>query len=81
MTLRTYKIELRVDFDDETKNPIIEAAMRMAGKHVLTSAMLLADKRAPTIALWGGDMFEGEKEINLADDIPQDDPPVTSEVP
>jgi len=70
--MKTLKIELRVDFSDdrENKEKILEDAMKVAAKHMLTTALLLKDKRPPTIALYGGDLFTSEEEIMLADDIP-----------
>ena len=71
--MRTITIELRVDYSDRSKDEVIIAAAKMAAKHIYTSALLISDKRKPTIALHSGDFFSGTEEISLADDIPQDD--------
>ncbi len=72
MVLKTYVIELRTDYDDPSKDETILQAVRTGEKHMLTTSMLIADKRQPSIAIQVGDLFESEKEISLADDIPPD---------
>lgn len=72
MTLKTFTIELRVDFDDKEKEQLILQSARMAAKHLFTTASLVADKRKPQIALSTSDMFEGAEQISLAEDIPME---------
>ena len=68
--MRTFKIELRVDDSDKEKMPLVEQAARVAAKHLFTTALLLqGDGRKPMIAFQAGDLFEGEQEISLADDL------------
>lgn len=74
MTLRTVKIELRVDYSDPSKDDIIINAAKMAAKHLYTTATLIADSRQPQIALESGDMFSSAEEISLADDLPVAEP-------
>ncbi len=69
MGLKTFTIELRVDFDSEEKNEIILRAARTAAKHIYTTATLISDKRKPQVALSTSDLFEGSAEISLADDL------------
>ena len=71
--MRTYTIELRADFLEEDKFKTIEAAAKVAAKHLFTTALLLQDKRKPEIALYGGDFFSSTEEIQLADDIPEEE--------
>lgn len=68
MSLRTYTIELRVDFDSKDKEEIMLASARQSAKQLFTTASLIADNRKPDIALTCGDLFEGSKEISLIDD-------------
>jgi hypothetical protein len=70
MALQKYSIELRTDHDDPSKDATIVEAMKVAAKHIFTTALLIQDRRKPTIAMETGDMFVGEVEINLADDLP-----------
>jgi flagellar biosynthesis regulator FlbT len=66
------KIELRINFRSDTeatKKPALLSAAQMAAKHLYTTGLLLQDDREPTIALYTDDMFVGEQEIMLADDI------------
>jgi hypothetical protein len=66
----TFTIELRVPFDDQERLDITQSAMKVAAKHVFTTATLIADSgRQPQIALHGGDYFTPTEEIMLADDI------------
>jgi hypothetical protein len=65
----TFTIELRVPFDEKEKLDIVQEAMKIAAKHVYTTAMLIADDRKPQVALHGGDYFTPTEEIMLADDI------------
>lgn len=61
--MRTYTIELRADFQDDEKHDILLEAVREAARTMLTTAMMLKDKRDPQIALQAGDMFEKNKEL------------------
>lgn len=72
MSLETFTMELRVDHTDKAKDAIIADLIRQHCKSILSSAMLLADNRAPQISLMSSNMFEREKEINLADEVPAD---------
>jgi hypothetical protein len=81
MPQKTFKFELRVNFEGTEleiaeKNIIVEQTTRMAAKHAYTTALLLADEsrsRKPECVLSSGDMFEGTKQISLADDIETED--------
>jgi hypothetical protein len=65
MALRTYTIELRVDFDDAEKHDTMLTIIRDQAKQIITSARLISDKRQPDIAIETGDMFIGAQEIEL----------------
>jgi hypothetical protein len=67
--MRTIKIELRYDFDNEEKDEIMRDAARMAAKHLFTTAALVSDRRPPEIMLQGDNFFEGKYEISLAEDL------------
>lgn len=71
--MKTWTIELRADFDTPEKDKIIEDAMKMAAKHVFTTALLIKDKRDPQVVLSGGDFFTPTEEIMLADDLAPND--------
>lgn len=68
MSLRTYTIELRVDFDSKDKEEIMLASARQSAKQLFTTASLIADNRKPDIALTCGDLFLGAQEIDLTTD-------------
>jgi len=70
--MRTYTIELRVDFDDDvdTKKETMDKAVRMAAKHLLANALIISDKRKPDIAAEYDDLWIGSEEISLEDAIP-----------
>ena len=63
--MRTYTIELRADFVDEDKHDILLEAVREAARTILTTAMMLKDKREPQIMLQTGDMFEKNGDIMI----------------
>jgi hypothetical protein len=65
--MRTFTIELRVDYDTPEKNDIMRNAAREAARILFTQANLIAEKRRPHIALHSSDFFEGEQEITLDD--------------
>lgn len=63
--MRTYKIELRMDFVDESKHDQMIIIARQTAQELVTAAYLMMDKRKPLITLETGDMFEGNKEIEV----------------
>lgn len=63
--MRTFLIEIRCDFQDDSKYDLMTTAAREAARGLLTHAILLKDKRDPNITLQSGDLFEGNKEIEL----------------
>jgi hypothetical protein len=66
----TYKIELRVAYDTEDQEKAMRESVRMAAKHMLTTASLIAPQgRPPEIVIFGDHFFEGRGIIELADDI------------
>lgn len=65
VTLRTFTIELRVDYDDKSKDELIKKAAVEAAKHLFTTALLISDKRKPLIGVSGSDFFAGKEEIDL----------------
>ena len=72
MPAEKFTIEIAVDFNDEggaEKIQMIEQILRSAARQVLTSAMLLQDKRKPQVVITSSNMFEGNREILLGDDL------------
>jgi hypothetical protein len=69
--MRTYTIELRVDFDDDAdvKKETMDKAVRMAAKHLYATALILDDKRKHAITAQYDDFWIGTEEINLEDDF------------
>jgi hypothetical protein len=68
---QTIIIELRVDFDTankKIKEPIMLKKAQQVAKELITFAMLIKDKRDPTIALSDGDFFSETKEVQLFDE-------------
>jgi len=73
MALKKFTIELKVDYDDDSKTETIRNIGRGIAKHWHTSALLLQDNRGPQLAYHSDDMFEGTQEISLAEDPLADD--------
>jgi hypothetical protein len=63
------KIELRVDYSDKQKDEIMVTAAKMAARHLLAQAALIAEKRKPQIVVMCGDMFTAPEEIEILDDV------------
>lgn len=68
MAIRTYTIELRVDFEDEEKYDAMTEVAREAARSMVTMAMLLKDKREPQIMLSAGDMFMRDNDLKLTNE-------------
>lgn len=67
MARKTYRIELKVDFNDDTRHRhMIEVAKEKA-RELLASSMLLQDGRAPQIALVTDDNFYGHDDIDVVE--------------
>lgn len=65
---RTYTLEVKIDFDDESRHDQMRKVLREAGRSAYALAMLLADNRQPQIALRSEDFFEGTQQILIKDD-------------
>ena len=63
--MRTYTIEVRLDFKDATKYAAFLTAARTHTRELLALAMLLKDGRDPQVALSDGDMFEKNEDIDI----------------
>lgn len=63
--MRTYKIELRADFQDDEKYNLLLDLCRAAARELLGSALLLKDKRDPLMRLEMGDMFSRDENVEL----------------
>jgi hypothetical protein len=64
---RKWRIELKVDFDDEAKHPLIQKAVVRKAKELLATAMLLRDRRDPQVAVSNESVFIPQAEIELAE--------------
>ena len=67
----TITIELRVDHDTanvKVKNPIVLKFARQAAKELITKAMMVQDKRAPTIMVTDGDFFSETNDVAIFGD-------------
>ncbi len=69
INMRTLTIELRFDADEEERHEVLRDAAKQAAKHLYTAALLISTKRKPAIAMYSADMFAGQEEISLADDL------------
>ena len=64
--MKTYTLELKVDYLDEQKYKIIEQQLEKAAREVIAVAMLLQEKRKPQVALHSEDFFKGNEELEIA---------------
>lgn len=67
MSRKTYVIELKAEFDDETRHAALQKILRRAARQIYTSAMLLNDKERakPQIALHSEDFFAGTEQLTI----------------
>lgn len=65
MSLMTWTIEVRADFDDPSKNKLLLDDIKQHVKEINATALLLADKRQPQVAFSTSDMFVGSEKIDL----------------
>lgn len=63
--MRTFTIELRVDFQDSEKYDAMLDLARQAARELMATALLLRDKRDPTIAFSTGDMFSKDENMEI----------------
>lgn len=67
----TITIELRVDHDTantKIKDPIVLRFAQEAAKELITKAMMIQDRRAPTIMITDGDFFSETKDVAIFGD-------------
>lgn len=67
MSRKTYRIELKMDFDDDTRHDILINLIRQYARDILGSAMLLQDGRKPAVAFFTDDTFTGMEELEILD--------------
>lgn len=65
MARKTYRIELKIDFNDETRHEALKEVAMQYARDLLGSAMLLQDGRRPACALFMDDSFVGMEEIDI----------------
>lgn len=80
MARKTYRIELKIDFNDDTRHESLMEVAKQYARDLLGSAMLLQDGRKPACVLMTDDTFVGMEEIDILsesdmlhepDDIPE----------
>ncbi len=62
-TVKTFRIELKVLFNDERKYDALHSLLRRAADKLQTSAAMISDGRAPQVAITADDWFEAQEEI------------------
>ena len=63
--MRTYKIELRADFQDDQKYELLLDLARASARELLGAALMLKDKRDPQMRLEMGDMFSRDENVEI----------------
>lgn len=67
MARKTYRIELKIDFNDDTRHDALMSVAKQYARDLLGSAMLLQDGRKPACVLMTDDTFTGMEEIDILD--------------
>lgn len=65
MARKTYRIELKIDFTEESNHEIMIGIAKQYARDLLGSAMLLQDRGKPQVALITDDSFHGSDEIDI----------------
>ena len=65
---RKWRIEIKVDFDDDNKHTAYGKAVKREAKVLLATAMLLRDKRDPQIVVSYDSVFIPREAIEMAGD-------------
>lgn len=68
MARKTYRIEVKIDFNDDTRHEALLQVAKQYARDMLASAMLLQDGRKPSVALITDDTFVGNEEINILEE-------------
>lgn len=68
MARKTYRIELKIDFNDDSSHEVMLGIAKQYARDLLASSMLLQDGRKPAVALMTDDSFHGTDEIDLLDE-------------
>lgn len=68
MARKTYRIELKIDFNDDNNHEVMLGIAKQYARDLLGSAMLLQDGRKPAVALMTDDSFHGVDEIDLLEE-------------
>lgn len=70
---RQFTIELRVDFADPEKLPVLKQTLQQAARHMNATAQLISDNpKATKVVIFSDDFFSGHEEISLLDDVIQE---------
>lgn len=65
MARKTYRIELKIDFNDDSRHEALLVVAKQYARDFLASAMLLQDGRKPSAVLLTDDTFTGVEEIGI----------------
>lgn len=65
MARKTYRIELKIDFNDDSRHDTMKMVATQFARDFLGASMLLQDGRKPDIAIICDDAFVGREEIEL----------------
>jgi hypothetical protein len=65
MSLMTWTIEIRADFDTKDKEKLLLNDIKQHVKEINATVMLLADSRKPQVSFSTSDMFAGSEQIAL----------------
>jgi hypothetical protein len=69
MTRKTYRVELKIDFEDDTRHVQMAELLKKTAREVYSVATLLHDgKGKPLIALISDDAFNGQEELGIGEE-------------
>lgn len=70
--MRTYTLELKVHFDEESRYEIVKNHLKEQARETLSVCLLLAGDRTPQIALHSQDFFHGNEDLEITEEVTND---------
>lgn len=67
--MRTFTLELRVDFDNEDQYETVKQQLLESGRQIYAVALLISGKRQPQIALHSTDFFHGNEDFDITEGV------------
>jgi hypothetical protein len=68
LTMKTWTIEVRADFADQGKYPLIDEQVVQQATHLLALTSLIKDRQPPQVICYSDDTYKGHQDLLLNED-------------